>query len=391
MTSRTSHGADPGPSNPPTTVTAGDDPPLADALDRLAAAVVEEMTKAASAGDEVRAEAWFQRHPILAADEQSAVRLVFEEICLREEQGEHVDSDEVYARFPQWKQALAIVLDCHRLIDVEPAPLIFPEAGEQIGELRLVRELGRGGQGRVFLAIQPSLSDRPLVVKLTPRRGDEHLSLARLQHTHVAPLYLVQDFPEQNLRALCMPFLGGASWASLLQGMSPIPPAGRRGSDIVEQLERLPVDLPSPPTSGGPALAFLGRAATSMRSAGLVRAWPTVCNTPISVACCIWISSRRTFCWPPMASRCCSTFIWHAKSRRPATNRSSGSAVRAVTCRLSRSWAPPRCATGVRSPGPRRPLGYLLTRRVVLRVVGGAIPEEGESLADSDLRRQPAG
>ena len=50
------------------------------------------------------------------------------------------------------------------------------------------------------------------MVKITPRSGDEHLSLARLQHTHVVPLYAVQDFPEVNLRPLCMPFLGGTSW-----------------------------------------------------------------------------------------------------------------------------------------------------------------------------------
>ncbi len=211
MTSHASRPADAGPSNPPTTRSASDLLPPGSSLERLAAAAIEEMAQAASAGGEVRAETWFQRHPALADREQSAVRLVFEEICLREERGEHVDSEEIYARFPRWRQELAIVLDCHRLMDAEPAPAVFPDVGQQLGELRLVRELGRGAAGRVFLAIQPTLSDRPLVVKVTPRHGDEHLSLARLQHTHVAPLYLVQDFPEQNLRALCMPFLGGAA------------------------------------------------------------------------------------------------------------------------------------------------------------------------------------
>ncbi len=62
----------------------------------------------------------------------------------------------------------------------------------------MIRELGRGALGRVFLATQPSLSDRLLAVKITARRGEEHLSLARLQHTNIVPLYLVQDFPAER-------------------------------------------------------------------------------------------------------------------------------------------------------------------------------------------------
>src|SRR6185436_6995221 len=93
-----------------------------------------------------------------------------------------------------------------------------------------------GGQGRVFLATQPSLSDRPLVVKLTRRSGEEHLSLARLQHTHIVPLYLVQDFPEENLRALCMPYLGGTSWSRLLDDLKADRQRQRSGRRIVELL-----------------------------------------------------------------------------------------------------------------------------------------------------------
>ena len=51
------------------------------------------------------------------------------------------------------------------------------------GRHTLLAELGRGGQGCVFLANQISLGDRPVVLKLTPCDGQEHLSLAR----HLAP------------------------------------------------------------------------------------------------------------------------------------------------------------------------------------------------------------
>ena len=87
----------------------------------------------------------------------------------------------------------------------------FPEAGEVLAGFRLLAELGRGAEGRVFLASQPELSDRPVVLKVTPLRGGEHRSLARLQHTHVVPLLSVQDLGRRGLRLLCLPYQGGVS------------------------------------------------------------------------------------------------------------------------------------------------------------------------------------
>jgi eukaryotic-like serine/threonine-protein kinase len=206
------------------------------------------------------AEVWLARHPQLSADREAAVRIVYEEICLREERGEQVPSAEIYRRFPEWKAELEVLFDCHRLIDPAGAAPNFPEAGQRLGELELIRKLGRGAVGQVFLATQPSLSDRLLVVKLTPRSGAEHLSLARLQHTHIAPLYLVQDFPEENLRALCMPYLGGASWSSLLHALRVTQPTSRSGRQIVELLAAANPGTPAAPDYAGPALRFLSRA-----------------------------------------------------------------------------------------------------------------------------------
>ena len=222
--------------------------------------VLHQMADEWQAGRHTPAEEWLRRYPQLASQTTAAVQVVYEEICLREEQGEAVPSSEVYGRFPQWKDALRRLLDCHYLIHVDEGPPEFPEAGQRLGELQLLRQLGQGAVGRVFLATQPSLSDRPLVVKITPRSGAEHLSLARLQHTHIAPLYSVQDFPGRRLRAICMPYLGGESWASILHAMkdrSEPPGTGRR---IVERLERTDRGKPVEWNRSGPALHFLARA-----------------------------------------------------------------------------------------------------------------------------------
>src|SRR5438445_57314 len=89
----------------------------------------------------------------------------------------------------------------------------------KVDRAEALAELGRGIRGRVFLAVQSSLGDRPVVLKVTRRSGGEHLSMARLQHPHVMPLYAVHDFPGLDLRALCMPYLGGATLARVFEMM----------------------------------------------------------------------------------------------------------------------------------------------------------------------------
>ena len=110
-----------------------------------------------------------------------------------------VPLEQVLSRFPQWRPQLEVLFDCQRLLGPRRAAPQFPAAGESLGDFLLLAELGRGAQGPVFLASQLSLGDRPVVLKLTPCDAHEHLWLARLQHTHIVPLYSVQDHPARGL------------------------------------------------------------------------------------------------------------------------------------------------------------------------------------------------
>lgn len=227
--------------------------------DPILTAALDAMADEWAAGRGRPAETWLAEHPELQANPELATQLVYEELCLREDRGEDVSSAEFYRRFPQWRETLAALLKCHHFLQHDSGPAEFPEAGETLGEFELQEELGRGALGRVFLATQHSLSDRPLVVKLTARRGHEHLSLARLQQTHIVPLYLVQDFPDSGLRALCMPYLGGQTWHSILHGLREHAIADRSGAQIAEQL--IKARRQEDPSFGktGPALGFLSR------------------------------------------------------------------------------------------------------------------------------------
>jgi eukaryotic-like serine/threonine-protein kinase len=209
-----------------------------EAADALAARLVEEMIQRWREGERLLPEAFLGRHPELWEHPEAAADLIYEEVCLRQEYGPELPLEQVLRRFPQWRPQLEVLFDCQRLLGPGRAPPNFPAAGEALDDFLLLAELGRGAHGRVYLATQLSLGNRPVVLKLTPCEVHEHLSLARLQHTHIVPLYSVHDDPFRRLRALCMPYFGGATLAQLLAAMSSQPPAQRTGQSLLDALDR---------------------------------------------------------------------------------------------------------------------------------------------------------
>src|SRR5260221_8687389 len=99
-------------------------------LERLEAETLRAMTADWRSGTRMPAEKWLERQPQFCAQKEVAVRIIYEEVCLREELGEKVDSAEVYRRFPQFQDALEVLLDCHRLVRSDNPTAAFPEAGE---------------------------------------------------------------------------------------------------------------------------------------------------------------------------------------------------------------------------------------------------------------------
>jgi serine/threonine protein kinase/Flp pilus assembly protein TadD len=228
----------------------------------LAAQLAGEMIRRWRQGDRLLPEDFLARHPGLWEHPEAAADLLYEELCLRQEYGPEVPLEEMLARFPQWRPQLEVLFDCQRLLGPPPVPPQFPAAGDAVGDFLLLAELGRGAHGRVFLAAQLSLGDRPVVLKLTPADAGEHLSLARLQHTHIVPLYSAHHDPARRLRALCMPYFGGATLAQLLEALRPQPPARRAGQDLLAALDRAqaaaPPDGPPAPRAGPARRALAG-------------------------------------------------------------------------------------------------------------------------------------
>lgn len=221
-----------------------------DSVIALAQRWADDLSRRWQTGERPLTEEYLRRDPEVASRADAALEIVYEEICQRREIGDAIDASVWVARFPQWRSKIERLLVCHQLLEDAGDDVWFPQPGESFGEFELLDEFGRGAHGRVYLARQPALADRPVVLKLSSLTGQEHLSLARLQHTHIMPLYWAQDDASSGLRALCMPYFGGSTLSQLLDWLAETPPARRAGADLVEALAA--ADQPLAPPVQGP-------------------------------------------------------------------------------------------------------------------------------------------
>lgn len=129
------------------------------------------------------------------------------------------------------------------------AKLQLPGEGEELFGFRLRHELGRGAFARVYLAEQADLASRPVVLKVSDLDGDEPQTLAQLQHTYIVPIYSVHENVARGLRAVCMPYFGGASLSQVLEHLWAKTKHPTRGAELVSALGA----MPSPPTLAHPS------------------------------------------------------------------------------------------------------------------------------------------
>lgn len=115
----------------------------------------------------------------------------------------------------------------------------LPKVGEELFGFRLLRELGRGSFARVFLAEQDHLAGRPVVLKVSAITGNEPQMLAQLQHTHIMPIYSLHEDPFLGLRAVCMPYFGGASLSETSKELHTHIPSPTEGEQLLNALRKL--------------------------------------------------------------------------------------------------------------------------------------------------------
>jgi serine/threonine protein kinase/WD40 repeat protein len=116
-------------------------------------------------------------------------------------------------------------------LSAAPPPSDLPAELAQHSKYRIVRELGRGGMGVVYQAVQ-TLMDRPVALKVMnpavlahpdalPRFHAEVKAAARLDHPNIVRAYDAEQVG--NLHLLVMEFVEGMSLAQVVERQGPLP------------------------------------------------------------------------------------------------------------------------------------------------------------------------
>jgi serine/threonine protein kinase/Flp pilus assembly protein TadD len=171
-----------------------------------------------SRGTRRTVEDYRDRFPQVFADRSALRDLLHEEFRLRRAAGELPETNEGHARFGMEPENRSYnLLQTDRLFASVPEwpHERIPEVGDTIPPgYRLVGELGRGAFGRVFLARETELGGRPVAIKIATQLAGESLTLARLQHTNIVPIYAAHRVGRST--AIVMPFLGRMTLGDLL-------------------------------------------------------------------------------------------------------------------------------------------------------------------------------
>lgn len=167
--------------------------------------------------------AFLDEHPHIRQQKSLVLDLAYEEYCLRKERGESVSASDFAEKFPEWNRSLSRLIDVHEYLDQHPefAPVQkepkWPQAGESFSGFDIDRKVGSGAFARVYVARDPTLGYRPVVLKVSRSGGSEAMTLGRLTHDNIVPVNSVKVDEASGLTVICMPYQGEATLVDLLE------------------------------------------------------------------------------------------------------------------------------------------------------------------------------
>ena len=201
-------------------------------------------------------ESYRERFREVLADPIWLAGLAFEDYRLRREAGQPATAIEYSRRYgidvSNWPP-----LDCSErslsrstggaVASESRSAFNFPQVSQTFLNFELVEEIGRGAFGRVYLARQAGLANRPVALKLTPGTSVEPDRLAQLQHTNIVPIYSVHQ--ANGFQAVCMPYLGRQTLVDVLRETRRNGRLPRSGQELLttvvaQHSETLAIDRP---------------------------------------------------------------------------------------------------------------------------------------------------
>jgi serine/threonine protein kinase len=163
--------------------------------------------------------------------------------------GDRSTLEEYCGRYPSMRRALEGKFECVRALEEG-----FKEdnlAGAEIEDYLIVEEIGRGGMGVVYLALQKSL-DRYVAFKVLPmgmmpdareisRFRNEARAASRLSHPNIVPIFSTGE--EKGMYYIAMELIQGVPLSRVLEKLKAAGREPRTASevrDIIEESEDLP-------------------------------------------------------------------------------------------------------------------------------------------------------
>src|SRR4051794_37200078 len=170
--------------------------------------------------------------------DQERLARILDEYLVAIERGLPVSPDELLAKNPDDAEQLRGYLSglqlFHDAAGVTPGRVCgsliggrLPQPMQTVGDYELVREIGRGGMGVVYEALQLSLRRR-VALKILPfsiandakqlsRFKNEAQAAAQVQHPNIVPVHAVGE--ENGVHFYVMQLIEGQSLTSLLDGL----------------------------------------------------------------------------------------------------------------------------------------------------------------------------
>jgi serine/threonine protein kinase len=169
----------------------------------------------------------------IVPDQQDLVVELAEDFVARHRRGEYPSLDEYKRNYPEIASEVESLIDALLVMEKlgskqsKRAKFTTDDIPDHLGEYQLLRELGRGGMGVVFEAVQSSLL-RHVAVKVLPKQAmtntatrDRFLREARLaaglHHSHIVPVHGVGE--EQGYCYFVMQLIDGVSGDQLLRSL----------------------------------------------------------------------------------------------------------------------------------------------------------------------------
>jgi serine/threonine protein kinase len=202
----------------------------------------------------------------MLSDDRDPVDVLAEEFADRLRRGEHPSVSDYAAAHPDCADQLRELLPAVAQMEMLKRfrhPAAEKSLPDRLGDFRIVRELGRGGMGIVFEAVQESLG-RPVALKVLARHAQldptrrerfvrEAQAAARLHHTNIVPVFGVGE--HDGLPYYVMQLIPGCGLHAVLwqwrqhEGLNRIPdretmgknpgtkPAGVSGGSVLTEPE----------------------------------------------------------------------------------------------------------------------------------------------------------